>query len=342
MIVVMKSGSTPRQIEHVVKLVREMGLKDHVIEGTERTVVAVIGNDRNKDRSVFETVDGVEKVVPILAPYKMASKEIKKERSVVPFILGQKDGATVGGKKVSVIAGPCSVESKAQLLEIAHAVKQAGATGLRGGAFKPRTNPYSFQGLAEKGLELLALARQETGLAVVTEVMAVEQVELVGKYADVLQVGARNMQNFNLLNAVGEQRKPVLLKRGMSATLEEFLLAAEYIMAKGNTNVMLCERGIRTYEEYVRNTLALAAVPALHKVSHLPVIVDPSQGTGKNYLVDSMCRAAVAAGADGLIIEVHNDPEHALTDGAQSITPLMFKEMMNSIRRIAVAVDREV
>jgi 3-deoxy-7-phosphoheptulonate synthase len=342
MIVVMKSGSTPRQIEHVVKLVREMGLKDHVIEGTERTVVAVIGNDRNKDRSVFETVDGVEKVVPILAPYKMASKEIKKDRSVVPFILGKKDVATVGGKKVSVIAGPCSVESKTQLLEIAHAVKEAGATGLRGGAFKPRTNPYSFQGLAEKGLELLALARQETGLAVVTEVMAVEQVELVGKYADVLQVGARNMQNFNLLNAVGEQRKPVLLKRGMSATLEEFLLAAEYIMAKGNTNVMLCERGIRTYEEYVRNTLALAAVPALHKVSHLPVIVDPSQGTGKNYLVDSMCRAAVAAGADGLIIEVHNDPEHALTDGAQSITPLMFKEMMNSIRRIAVAVDREV
>jgi 3-deoxy-7-phosphoheptulonate synthase len=342
MIVVMKSGSTPRQIEHVVKLVREMGLKDHVIEGTERTVVAVIGNDRNKDRSAFESVEGVEKVVPILAPYKMASREIKKERSVVPFILGKKDGPTVGGKKISVIAGPCSVENKAQLLEIAHAVKEAGATGLRGGAFKPRTNPYSFQGLAEKGLELLALARQETGLAVVTEVMAVEQVDLVAKYADVLQVGARNMQNFNLLNAVGEQSKPVLLKRGMSATLEEFLLAAEYIMAKGNTNVMLCERGIRTYEEYVRNTLALAAVPALHKVSHLPVIVDPSQGTGKNYLVDSMCRASVAAGADGLIIEVHNDPEHALTDGAQSITPPMFKDMMGAIRRIAAAVDREV
>ncbi|HWE94931.1 MAG TPA: 3-deoxy-7-phosphoheptulonate synthase [Tepidisphaeraceae bacterium] len=342
MIVVMKSGSTPRQIEHVVKLVREMGFKDHVIEGTERTVVAVIGNDRNKDRSAFESVEGVEKVVPILAPYKMASREIKKERSVVPFFLGKKDGPTVGGKKVSVIAGPCSVENKTQLLEIAHAVKEAGATGLRGGAFKPRTNPYSFQGLAEKGLELLALARQETGLAVVTEVMAVEQVDLVAKYADVLQVGARNMQNFNLLNAVGEQSKPVLLKRGMSATLEEFLLAAEYIMAKGNTNVMLCERGIRTYEDYVRNTLALAAVPALHKASHLPVIVDPSQGTGKSDLVDSMCRASVAAGADGLIIEVHNDPEHALTDGAQSITPPMFKDMMGAIRRIAAAVDREV
>jgi 3-deoxy-7-phosphoheptulonate synthase len=248
----------------------------------------------------------------------------------------------VGSKRLGIIAGPCSVESKTQLLEIAHAVKEAGAGGLRGGAFKPRTNPYSFQGLAEEGLKLLALAREETGLAVVTEVMAVEQVKLVADYADVLQVGARNMQNFNLLNAVGEQSKPVLLKRGMSATLEEFLLAAEYIMAKGNANVMLCERGIRTFEEYVRNTLALAAVPELQRVSHLPVIVDPSQGTGKNHLVDPMCRAAVAAGADGLIIEVHNDPAHALTDGAQSITPQQFAAMMSAIKRIALAVDREV
>jgi 3-deoxy-7-phosphoheptulonate synthase len=337
MIVVMKPGSTPQELEHVVNLVREMGLKENVIVGTERTVVAVIGNDRFKDRSVLETVAGVEKVVPILAPYKMASKEMKKERSVVP--LGAK--ARVGGKQVQVIAGPCSVENRQQLLETAHAVKDAGATGLRGGAFKPRTSPYAFQGMGEKGLELLALAREETGLAVVTEVMAVEQVPLVAKYADVLQVGARNMQNFNLLSACGEQPKPVLLKRGMSATLEEFLLAAEYIMAKGNPNVMLCERGIRTYEDYVRNTLALAAVPELHRVSHLPVVIDPSQGTGKSYLVDSMCRAAVAAGADGLIIEVHNDPEHALTDGAQSITHQQFGEMMKAIRRIAAAVDRE-
>ena len=344
MIVVMKPGSTPEQVEHVVNLVREMGLKDHVIEGTERTVVAVIGNDRNKDRSAFESVDGVEKVVPILAAYKMASKEVKKERSVVAMLSGGPlaDKAKVGGKKVAIIGGPCSVESKTQLLEIAHAVKEAGAVGLRGGAFKPRTNPYSFQGLAEEGLKLLALAREQTGLAVVTEVMAVEQVDLVAAYADVLQVGARNMQNFNLLNAVGEQSKPVLLKRGMSATLEEFLLAAEYILARGNQNVILCERGIRTYEDYVRNTLALAAVPELHRVSHLPVVVDPSQGTGKNHLVDSMCRAAVAAGADGLIIEVHHDPEHALTDGAQSITPQQFREMMASIKRIAAAVDREV
>ncbi|HTW94612.1 MAG TPA: 3-deoxy-7-phosphoheptulonate synthase [Tepidisphaeraceae bacterium] len=340
MIVVMKPGSSEKQVEHVVKLVREMGLKDHVIVGTERTVVAVIGNDRFKDRSVLETVEGVDKVVPILAPYKMASREMKGERSVVD--LGGKLGGKVGGTKVAVIAGPCSVENKSQLLETAHAVRECGAVGLRGGAFKPRTNPYSFQGLAEKGLELLALARQETGLSVVTEVMAVEQVELVARYADVLQVGARNMQNFNLLNAVGEQSKPVLLKRGMSATLEEFLLAAEYIMSKGNSQVMLCERGIRTYEDYVRNTLALAAVPELHRVSHLPVVVDPSQGTGKNALIDSMCRAAVAAGADALIVEVHNDPEHALTDGAQSVTHEQFSQMMKAIRRIAAAVDREV
>jgi 3-deoxy-7-phosphoheptulonate synthase len=315
-----------------------MKLKDHVIVGTERTVVAVIGNDRFKDKSVLESVDGVDKVVPILAPYKMASREIKKERSIVP--LGAK--STIGGNKVGVIAGPCSVESKQQTLEIAHAVKEAGAVGLRGGAFKPRTSPYAFQGLAEKGLQILAEAREQTGLAIVTEVMAVDQVKLVADYADVLQVGARNMQNFNLLNAVGESTKPVLLKRGMSATLEEFLLAAEYIMAKGNSQVMLCERGIRTYEEYVRNTLALAAIPELHRVSHLPVVIDPSQGTGKSHLVDSMCRAAVAAGADGLIIEVHNDPEHAMTDGAQSITPAQFAEMMKAIKRIALAVDREV
>jgi 3-deoxy-7-phosphoheptulonate synthase len=340
MIVVMKPGSPKKQVEHVIQLVREMGLKEHVIVGEERTVVAVIGNDRFKDRSVLESVEGVDKVVPILAPYKMASVEVKKERTAVP--LGAKAGGKVGGKKIGIIAGPCSVESKSQVLEIAHAVKEAGAVGLRGGAFKPRTNPYSFQGLAEKGLEFLALAREETGLAVVTEVMSIDQVGLVNRYADVLQVGARNMQNFNLLNAVGEQSKPVLLKRGMSATLEEFLLAAEYIMAKGNTQVMLCERGIRTYEDYVRNTLALAAVPELHRVSHLPVVVDPSQGTGKSHLVDAMCRAAVAAGADGLIIEVHNDPEHALTDGAQSITPKQFSEMMASIKRIAAAVDREV
>ena len=340
MIVVMKPGSTQQQVDHVVSLVNEMGLKEHVIVGTERTVVAVIGNDRMKDRSAFESVPGVDKVVPILAPYKMASREVKRERTSVP--LGGRAGGSVGGVRVGVIAGPCSVESKQQTLEIAHAVKEAGAVGLRGGAFKPRTSPYAFQGLGEKGLQILAEAREQTGLAIVTEVMAVDQVKLVADHADVLQVGARNMQNFNLLNAVGESARPVLLKRGMSATLEEFLLAAEYIMSRGNPNVMLCERGIRTYEEYVRNTLALAAVPELHRVSHLPVVIDPSQGTGKSHLVDSMCRAAVAAGADGLIVEVHNDPEHAMTDGAQSITPAAFADMMKSIKRVAAAVDRDV
>jgi 3-deoxy-7-phosphoheptulonate synthase len=340
MVVVMKAGSTREQIEHVIELVREMGLKDHVIQGTERTVVAVIGDDRYKDRSKFETVAGVEKVVPILAAYKMASREVKKERSVVP--LGGRLNGSIGGPKVGIIAGPCSVESQAQILEIAHAIKDAGAVAMRGGAFKPRTNPYAFQGLAEEGLKYLAEAREQTGLAIVTEVMSIDQIDIVVNYADVLQIGARNMQNFNLLSQVGQQPKPVLLKRGMSATLEEFLLAAEYIMAKGNTQVILCERGIRTFEDYVRNTLPLAIVPELHRLSHLPVVVDPSHGTGKSYLVDSMCRAAVAAGADGLMVEVHNDPEHAMTDGAQSLTPAQFAETMKSLKRIAAAVDREV
>ncbi len=338
MIVVMKPGSSQPQVEHVINLVREMGCKDHVIVGTERTVVAVIGDDRHKDRSRFESVEGVEKVVPILAPYKMASVEMKKERTVVPLA---KAGA-IGGTKVGVIAGPCSVEDKVHLIEIAHAVKEAGAIGLRGGAFKPRTSPYAFQGLAEEGLKYLAEARDKTGLAIVTEVMSIEQIPACVEYADVLQIGARNMQNFNLLSKVGETSKPVLLKRGMSATLEEFLLAAEYIMARGNQNVMLCERGIRTFEEYVRNTLPLAIVPELHRRSHLPVVVDPSHGTGKAHLVADMCKAAVACGADGIILEVHNDPEHAMTDGAQSLNPKQFGEMMKAIKRIAQAVDREV
>ena len=338
MIVVMKPGSTPQQIEHVVNLVREMGCKEHVIVGTERTVVAVIGDDRHKDRSRFESVEGVEKAVPILAPYKMASVEVKKDRTVVS--LGKI--GSIGGKKVGVIAGPCSVEDRTKLLEIAHAVKEAGAIGLRGGAFKPRTSPYAFQGLAEEGLKYLAEARDKTGLAIVTEVMSIEQIPACVEYADVLQIGARNMQNFNLLSKVGETTKPVLLKRGMSATLEEFLLAAEYIMARGNTNVILCERGIRTFEDYVRNTLPLAIVPELHRRSHLPVVVDPSHGTGKSHLVDDMCKASIACGADGLIIEVHNDPAHAMTDGAQSLTPEQFGNMMKSVKRIANAVDREM
>ena len=337
MIVVMKPGSTQKQVEHVINLVREMGLKEHVIVGTERTVIACVGNERQKDRTRFETVDGVEKAVPILAPYKMASREVRKERSLVEV-----GGCKIGGNRVGVIAGPCSVESKDQIIEIAHLVKEAGAIGLRGGAFKPRTSPYAFQGLAEEGLKFMAEAREQTGLAIVTEVMSIDQVDLIVEYADLLQVGARNMQNYNLLSKLGEQPKPVLLKRGLSATLEEFLLAAEYILARGNTQVILCERGIRTFEEYVRNTLPLAIVPELHRVSHLPVMVDPSHGTGKSYLVDAMSRAAVAAGADGLLLEVHNDPEHAWTDGAQSLNPQQFAETMRSMKRIAAAVDREV
>ncbi len=345
MVVVMSPSATKAQIDHVVKLVREMGLSENIIAASQRTIIAVLGDDRHTQHGSIASAEGVDRVVPILAPYKMASREAKRERTVVSLRPGGKADnplVTFGGKRVTIIAGPCSVESRSQLLDTAHAIKECGALALRGGAFKPRTSPYAFQGLAEKGLEILADARDRTGLAVVTEVMSGEQVPLVARYADVLQVGARNMQNFPLLCAVGEQDKPVLLKRAMSATLEEMLLAAEYIMTHGNTNVILCERGIRTFEDYVRNTLPIASVPELHRVSHLPVIVDPSQGTGKSYLVDSMCRASVAAGADGLLIEVHPDPEHALTDGAQSITPHQFKELMASLRRIATAVDREV
>jgi 3-deoxy-7-phosphoheptulonate synthase len=349
MIVIMQPQTTQDAIDHVVKLVTEMGLTPHVIVGTERTVVAAVGDKRGVDKSFLETAPGVERIVPILAPYKIASRQTKNEPTVVPLMTspspvggGQGRGELqfVGGPKIVVIAGPCSVESRRQVLELAEQLRAAGAVGLRGGAFKPRTSPYDFQGLGEKGLEFLAEARERTGLAIVTEVMAVDQVELVARYADVLQVGARNMQNFNLLQAVGGQSKPVLLKRGMSATLEEFLLAAEYIIAQGNRNVILCERGIRTFETYVRNTLALSIVPELKRVSHLPVIVDPSHGTGHAYLVSPMCRAAIAAGADGLIVECHADPEHALTDGAQSLTPPMFEQMMKEVAKIAAAVGR--
>lgn len=340
MIVVMQEGCTKEQVSHVVKLVREMRLKDHVIVGTERTVVAVIGDDRFKDRSVLESCPGVDRVVPILAPYKIASRQAHPEPSVIP--VGGSMGATVGGKRVCVMAGPCSVEGRNQLLEIAHIVKEHGGTVLRGGAFKPRTNPYEFQGLGEKGLEILAEAREQTGLAIVTEVMSVDQVLLVARYADILQIGTRNMHNFNLLVAVGRTNKPVLLKRGWSSTLDEFLLAAEYIIQAGNPNVILCERGIRTHEEYVRNTLTLAMVPAVKRESHLPIVVDPAHGTGRAYMVPSMCRAAVAAGADGLMVEVHQDPEHALTDGAQSLTPDAFAQMMKETRAVAEAVGREL
>ncbi len=337
MIVVMKAGATQRQIDHVIERIEQLGLRSHVIVGTERTVVAALGEKRDGAKQALETGEGVEKVVPILAPYKMASTEVKQERTVVAA-----QRLEVGGPKVGVIAGPCSVESRGQILEIAHAVKEAGATGLRGGAFKPRTSPYSFQGLKEKGLQLLAEAREETGLAVVTEVMAPDQVGMVSNYADVLQVGARNMQNYPLLEAVGEAGIPVLLKRGASATMDEFLLAAEYILKTGNSQVMLCERGVRTFEDHTRFTLPLASVPYLHQQTHLPVVVDPSHGTGKASLVATMARAAVAAGADGLMVEIHPNPDTALSDGFQALTLPAFRQMMAECRKVAQALAREV
>lgn len=337
MIVVMKHGSTQKQIDHVVELIEGLGLRSHIIQGTDRTVVAALGEKRDGAKQALETGDGVEKVMPILAPYKMASTEVKKDPTCVEVLK-----LKVGAGKIGVIAGPCSVESREQILEVAHAVREAGATGLRGGAFKPRTSPYSFQGLKEKGLELLAEARDATGLAIVTEVMAPEHVPMVAKYADVLQVGARNMQNYPLLEAVGECNKTVLLKRGPSATMDEFLLAAEYILKTGNPNVMLCERGIRTFEDHTRFTLPLATVPYLHQTTHLPVVIDPSHGTGKASLVTPMAVASIAAGADGLIIEVHPNPEKAMSDGYQSLTPAAFRDMMAQCRTIASALGKKI
>ncbi|HEV3143836.1 MAG TPA: 3-deoxy-7-phosphoheptulonate synthase [Gemmataceae bacterium] len=337
MIVVMKPEAGKQNIQHVVDLIEELGLRSHVIVGTDRTVIAALGEKRDGAKQALENAVGVEKVVPILAPYKMASTEVKTEPTTVKArMLEVKRG------QVAVIAGPCSVESREQILQVAEMVREAGATGLRGGAFKPRTSPYSFQGLKEKGLELLAEAREKTGLAVVTEVMASEHVPLVAKYADVMQVGARNMQNYPLLEAVGESGLPIMLKRGPAATMDEFLLAAEYILKSGNTQVMLCERGIRTFEDHTRFTLPLASVPYLQQTTHLPVIVDPSHGTGKSSLVAPMAAAAIAAGADGLIVEVHPDPEKALSDGYQALSPPAFKAMMATCRKIATAMGKKM
>lgn len=340
MIVVMHEGCQKTEVDYVVQMVRDMGLKDHVIVGTERTVVAVIGDDRAKSRSKLEACPGVDRVVEILAPYKIASRQTHPEPTVIE--LGGASNPTVGGKRVCMIAGPCSIESRSMMMEIAHAVKEAGATCLRGGAFKPRTNPYEFQGLGEKGLEMLAEAGEATGLPVVTEVMSIDQVLVVAKYSDVLQIGTRNMHNFNLLMAVGKTDKPVLLKRGWSATLSEFLLAAEYVIQSGNPQVILCERGIRTHETHVRNTLPLATVPAVKRESHLPIMVDPAHGTGHAYMVPSMSKAAIAAGADGIAVEVHCNPKEAWTDGAQSLTLEGFAEMMKECRAVAAAVGREI
>ncbi|TWT33697.1 Phospho-2-dehydro-3-deoxyheptonate aldolase [Posidoniimonas corsicana] len=335
MIVVMRSGATEQEINHMIEQVEELGLKANVLRGTERTVIAAIGDERVDGVQTLESSPGVESVMPVLAPYKLASREAHDATSVVTA-----GSLSVGGKQVGVMAGPCSVESEEQLMTTARAVKAAGATALRGGAFKPRTSPYSFQGMKEDGLKLLAAARDETGLAVVTEVVAPDDVDLVGEYADVLQIGARNMQNYRLLEACGKSHRAVLLKRGPSATIDEMLLAAEYILDGGNPNVMLCERGIRTFESHTRFTLPLATVPYLQQKTHLPVIIDPSHGTGHTALVPAMAKAAIAAGADGVIVEVHPDPEHAMSDGYQSLRCEQFEEMMQQCRRVAEAVDR--
>ncbi|NLE99925.1 MAG: 3-deoxy-7-phosphoheptulonate synthase [Anaerolineales bacterium] len=335
MIVVMKPDATRAQITNVTARIEQSGYRVHLSPGEEHTIIGIIGNGRPIDREQIERMDGVARTVPILRPFKLASRDFHPQDSKV-----QVNGLTIGGKEIVVMAGPCAVESLEQLLEAAHAVKQGGAQVLRGGAFKPRTSPYSFQGLGETGLRYLAKAREETGLLIVSEVMEPQTVPLVTTYADILQIGARNMQNYALLHAVGESQRPVLLKRGMMSTIEELLMSAEYILSHGNERVILCERGIRTFEPYTRNTLDIAAVPLLKQLSHLPVVVDPSHGTGKWELVEAVSRAAIAAGADGLIVEVHPHPEEALSDGAQSLKPARFAAMMRSLAGIAEAVGR--
>ena len=338
MVIVMKPSATEGQIQHIVDRLHEFGLREHISRGEERTLIGAIGDERVLRSIPLEAMPGVEKVMAVLAPYKLASREFKPEDTIISA-----NGVEIGGRKLVVMAGPCAVESEEQITRIAEAVKGAGALILRGGAFKPRTGPYSFQGLGDEGLEMLALAKERTGLPVITEVMSTQEVDLVAQFADIFQIGARNMQNFMLLKAVGQASKPVMLKRGMSATIEEFLLAAEYILSQGNHNVMLCERGIRTFETYTRNTLDINAVPVLKGLSHLPVIVDPSHGTGRRELVAPMSKAAIAAGADGLIIEVHHDPENSMTgDGAQSLLPEQFSELMVELQKLAEAIGRSM
>ena len=339
MIIVMKTGSQDREIADVLARLDNLGLKGHLSRGVERTVIGVVGvtaaiPDLHERLSM---IPGVEDVVPISRPYKLASREFKPEDTVIKV-----GGVKIGGNEVMVMAGPCAAETREQVMSTARAVKAAGASILRGGAFKPSTSPYSFRGLGEEGLKLLAEAKEETGLPLITEVLTPDDVELVVRYADILQVGARNMQNFILLDEVGRANKPVMLKRGMSATIQEWLLAAEYILSQGNRQVILCERGIRTFETYTRNTMDVSAIPIIHKLSHLPIVADPSHGTGKWYLVAPMALAAVAAGANGLMVEVHPAPDTALKDGAQSLTFEHFEDLMRQLVPVAAAMGRSV
>ena len=335
MLVVMKPHATPAEVEAVVERVRSLGLTPHPIPGAQRVAIGITGNKGALDPALFEGLPGVRDAMRVSQPFKLVSREVKEEDTVIDV-----GGVRLGGGRLAVMAGPCSVESKDQILEAAHAVKRAGASFLRGGAYKPRTSPYDFQGLAEEGLMLLALAREQTGLKVVTEAMDAETLPMVAEYADVVQIGARNMQNFSLLKKLGAVDKPVLLKRGPSATVREWLMAAEYVVSNGNQRVALCERGIRTFETATRNTLDLNAVPVLKALTHLPVVVDPSHGIGLRAHVPAMARAAVAAGADGLIVEVHPCPEKALSDGQQSLTPAEFASLMEQVKVIAGAVGR--
>jgi 3-deoxy-7-phosphoheptulonate synthase len=339
-IIILKPKATAKERRQIIKRLRNMGFEAHVSKGTERTVIGVIG-DTSKvtedESNSFELLSGVEKVHRITQPFRLASRNFKSENSLIR--VGRQ---VIGGKRVHVMAGPCSVENRPGLLKIAQEVKKAGATFIRGGAFKPRTSPYSFQGLGEEGLQILAEAREKTGLPVVTEIMDPRDIDLIIKYVDIIQIGARNMQNFRLLQEVGSHNKPVLLKRGLSATIKELLMAAEYIMAQGNSKVILCERGIRTFETATRNTLDLNAVPVLKNLTHLPVVIDPSHAVGKWELVAPMAKAAVAAGADGLMIEVHTHPEEALSDGEQSLKPLKFRKLMKELKAVAKAVGRQI
>ncbi len=338
MIIVLKPEATKKEIDHIMEKIEKLGLKPWLSEGVERKIIGVIGEEDVLRVQPLEGIPCVEKVMPILKPYKLASLEYRPEPTEVDI----GGGVMVGGKKIVVMAGPCSVESRDMLLDIAAIVKKGGAKVLRGGAFKPRTSPYSFQGLGEEGLEYLAEAREKTGLLVVTELMDTRNIEMVMKYADIIQIGARNMQNFELLKEVGRTTKPVLLKRGIANTIVELLMSAEYILAGGNSNVILCERGIRTFETFTRFTLDINAVPALKSLSHLPVVVDPSHATGRWGLVSAASRAAIAAGADGLLVEVHPSPEDAFSDGHQSLLPVKFEGMMREILKVAAAVGREL
>jgi 3-deoxy-7-phosphoheptulonate synthase len=333
----MRKDATAAEISGAIAAIESRGFKAHPIPGAQRTAIGVTGNKGALDAPVFESLPGVLEVIPVTHAYKLVSREVKPEDSQVA--VGR---VLVGGETLTVVAGPCAVESLEQTLTIAREVKKAGAHLLRGGAFKPRTSPYSFQGLGEKGLEILAAAREETGLPVVTEAVDVEGVDLVERHADAIQIGARNMQNFSLLRRAGKARKPVVLKRGLSATLEEFLMSAEYILSEGNYQVILCERGVRTFSDFSRNTLDLAVVPAVKKISHLPILVDPSHGTGRRDKVAALSRAAAAVGADGVMVEVHHDPDRALSDGPQSITPDMFERLMADLRQIAPVIGRHL